>query len=63
MIRQICDSVKALYPILRWHGWLKQQSADNVVGGAHHAFNFTILRRGVWTGHPELHAMGKEELP
>jgi hypothetical protein len=26
-------------------------------------FDFTILRRGVWAGHPKLHAMCKEELP
>jgi hypothetical protein len=26
-------------------------------------FDFTILRRGVWAGHPKLHTMGKEELP
>jgi hypothetical protein len=42
---------------------LKQQSTNNVVSGAQHTLNFTILRRGVWVGHPELHAMGKKELP
>jgi hypothetical protein len=52
-----------LYPILWWHGGLKQQSTNNVVSGAQHTLNFTILRRGVWVGHPELHAMGKKELP
>jgi hypothetical protein len=36
---------------------------NNVVGGAQHAFNFTVLRRGVWVGLPELHVVGKEELP
>jgi hypothetical protein len=36
---------------------------NNVVGGAQHTFNFTILRRGVSVGHPELHVVGKEELP
>jgi hypothetical protein len=25
--------------------------------------SFTILRRGVWAGHLEVHAMSKEELP
>jgi hypothetical protein len=25
--------------------------------------SFTVLGRGVWPGHPELHAVGKEELP
>jgi hypothetical protein len=25
--------------------------------------DFTVLRIGVWVGHPELHAVGKEELP
>jgi hypothetical protein len=28
-----------------------------------HALDFTILRRGVWAGHPELHHVGKKELP
>jgi hypothetical protein len=36
---------------------------NNVVAGAQHTLNFTILRSGVWTGHPELHAVRKEELP
>jgi hypothetical protein len=38
---------------------------NNIVGGAQHTLSpsFTILRRGVWTGHPEVHAMSKEELP
>jgi hypothetical protein len=36
---------------------------NNVVGGAQHMLGFTILRRGVWAGHPEVHAMSKEELP
>jgi hypothetical protein len=35
---------------------------DDVVGGAHHAFRFTILRGGVRAEHPELHVVGKEEL-
>jgi hypothetical protein len=25
--------------------------------------SFTILRRGVWAGHPDVHTMSKEELP
>jgi hypothetical protein len=36
---------------------------NNVVGGAQHTLGFTILRRGVWAGHPEMHAMSKKELP
>jgi hypothetical protein len=55
--------VETLYPILWWHGSLTQQSANNVVGGVEHTFGFTVLRRGVWAGHPEVHAMSKEKLP
>jgi hypothetical protein len=36
---------------------------NNIVCGAQHVLSFTILRRGVWAGHLELHAVGKEELP
>jgi hypothetical protein len=36
---------------------------NNVVGGAQHALDFTVLRRGVCLVHLELHAVGKEELP
>jgi hypothetical protein len=25
--------------------------------------NFTILRRGIWEGHPEMHAKSKKKLP
>jgi hypothetical protein len=35
---------------------------NNVIGGAQHTLYFTILRRGVWAGHPEVHTMSKEEL-
>jgi hypothetical protein len=36
---------------------------NNVIGGTQHMLGFTILRRGVWAGHLEVHAMSKEELP
>jgi ABC-type uncharacterized transport system ATPase subunit len=32
-IQQVCGSVETLYPILWWHGSLKQQSMNNVGGG------------------------------
>jgi hypothetical protein len=63
MIQQISSDVEALYPILWWHGSLKQHSVNNIVGGAQHTLGFTILRRAIWAGHPEVHAMSKEELP
>jgi hypothetical protein len=58
-VQQICDGVETLYPILWWHGSLKWENANNVVGGAQHTLSFTILRRGVWAVHPEVHAMSK----
>jgi hypothetical protein len=42
---------------------LKHQTSNNVVGGAQHMLKFTVLMRGVWAGHPEVHAMTKEKLP
>jgi hypothetical protein len=63
MVQQVCGGVKALYPILWWHGSLKHQSANNIVGGAQHTLDFTILRRGVWARHQELNTMSKEKLP
>jgi hypothetical protein len=41
---------------------LKQQSVNNVVGGAQHTLGFTVLRIGVWAGHPKVHAMSKEKV-
>jgi hypothetical protein len=63
MVQQVCGGVKALYPILWWHGSLKHQSENNIVGGAQHTLGFTILRRGVWARHQELNTMSKEKLP
>jgi hypothetical protein len=63
MVQQLFGSVETLYPILWWYGSLKQQSANNVVGGAQHTLGFNVLRRGVWVEHPEVHTMSKEELP
>jgi hypothetical protein len=61
-VQQVCGGAETLYPILWWHESLKHQTANNVVGGAQHMLNFTVLRRGVWAGHPEVHAMTKEKL-
>jgi hypothetical protein len=59
----ICGGVEALCPILWWHGSLKWQSVNNVIGGVQHTLGFTIFRRCVWAGHLEVYAMSKEELP
>jgi hypothetical protein len=63
MVQQVCGGVETLYPILWWHGSFKQQSMNNVVGGAQHTLSFTILRTDVLAGHSEVHAMSKEKLP
>jgi hypothetical protein len=42
---------------------LESKRQDDIVGGAQHALGFTVLRRGVWEGHSELHVVCKEELP
>jgi hypothetical protein len=62
-VQQVCGGVETLYPILWWHENLKQQSTNNVVGGAQHTLSFTILRTGVWVGHLEVHTMSKEKVP
>ena len=52
---------KSLNPI----GWgdtgLKQEGTNNIIDGTNNAFSFTVLRRGIRTGHPELDAVGEEE--
>ena len=40
---------------------LKQEGANNIIDGTNNAFNFTVLRRGIRTGHPELDVVGEEE--
>ena len=32
-----------------------------VVDSSNNVFSFTILRRGVWTGHAQVNAVGEEE--
>jgi hypothetical protein len=54
-------SGKRVCPVTGGHGGLEQQRASDVVGGAKHAFGFSILLGGVGAGHAETHTFSKEE--
>jgi hypothetical protein len=41
---------------------LKQECASNVIESTQGTLGFTILRRGVRTGHAEMNAVASEEL-
>jgi hypothetical protein len=62
-IEKISGCMKSIYPIARRHGRLEQQGADHIVGGAEHAFGFTVLWWCIGARHVELHTIGEEEGP
>ena len=56
-----CGGGEGLNPISWWDTSLKQERVNNIIDGSDNAFSFTVFRRGIWTGHPELDAVGEEE--
>ena len=40
---------------------MKQQGANDIIGSANNALNFTVLRRSVAAGHAETNSVGLEE--
>jgi hypothetical protein len=60
-IEEVSGSGQGVNPVGRWHGGLKKKGADNIVGGADHAFGLSVLLRGVGAGHAESDAVGKKE--
>ena len=53
---------ECLDPVGGGHGGLKKQGANDIIYRTNNAFSFTILRRGVWTGHAKLDALHEEEI-
>jgi hypothetical protein len=45
--------VECLSPVMSWHRVLKQQRVDHIIDDAKSTLGFTVLRRGVWAGHPQ----------
>jgi hypothetical protein len=62
-IEKISGCMKSIYPIAWRHGHLEQQGADHIVGGAEHAFSFTVLWRCIGARHVKLHTIGEKESP
>ena len=40
---------------------MEQQGANDIIGSANNALNFTVLRRSVVAGHAETNSVGLEE--
>jgi hypothetical protein len=53
--------VEGLSLVTSKKGGLKQEGVNEVGDGANHAFDLAILKGGVGTGHPQLHAVREEE--
>ena len=55
---EVSSHLKGVRPTGRGDGSMKKKkSADDVIDRADFAFRFTILRRRVWTGEAEIHAV------
>jgi hypothetical protein len=51
-IQQVRSGMEPFNPIMSQHRGLKQQGADHIIDGMKSVLDFTVLRRGVWIGHP-----------
>jgi hypothetical protein len=49
------------YPVVSRHKGLKQQGADHIIDGVKSTLSFTVLRKGVWVGHPQDDPIGSKE--
>jgi hypothetical protein len=60
-VQQICDIVEPFYPVASRNRRLKKQGTHHIIDGANDALGFTVLRRGVWTKHPQKYPFGGKE--
>ena len=60
-VQQICGSAEGGCPKPGGNASLKKKRANDIIDGSNDAFGFTMLRRGVWTGHAQVNAVGEEE--
>jgi hypothetical protein len=61
VVQQMYDGVEPFYLVASWNRSLKEQGAQYIINGMKDAFDFTILRRSVWTRHPQNQHFGGEE--
>lgn len=59
-IKEVCGCMKTLHPVCSKERSLEER-ANDVVGRANDPFNFTILGRGIGTGHAKDGALSEEE--
>jgi hypothetical protein len=52
-IQQVHSSVECFDLVAYRHRSLKQQRAEHIIDGSKRTSGFTVLRRGVWVGHPQ----------
>jgi hypothetical protein len=59
--QQVRSGVEPFYPVASWHRGMTQQRVDHIIDGVKRTLGFTILRRGVWAGHPQDDPTGGKE--
>jgi len=57
----VCGSAEGGYQKSGGNANPKKKGANGIVDSPNNAFSFTVLRRGVWTGHAQANAVGEEE--
>jgi hypothetical protein len=60
-IQQICGGVEPFYPVASRHRSLKKLGTQHIIDGAEDALSFTVMRRCIWTRHPQKYPFGGEE--
>jgi hypothetical protein len=53
--------VELFYPVASRKRSLKKQGTQHIIDGAKDPLGFTVLRRSVWTRHPQKYPFGGEE--
>jgi hypothetical protein len=61
VVQQICGGVEPFYPVASWKRSLKKQWMQHIIDGGKDALGFTIMRRSVWTRHPQKYPFGGKE--
>ena len=60
-VEEVGSCLEGFTPVGGRKGGLKQKSMHNIVERTNEALSLTVLRRGIRTGHAEVHAAGEEE--
>jgi hypothetical protein len=60
-VQRICGGVEPFYPVGSRNRSLKKQGTQHIINGVKDALDFTVLRRSIWTRHPQKYPIcGKE---